>query len=289
VKTYVLGLQDSFRGKSLENFLHNRGLNPEIIYGIDGKDFTEKDLKKIYSSRRAKVIMGRNLANSEIACALGHIEIYKKFIESGDEWALILEDDTYPTNGFVLDKVQFNTLRTPAIVCLQGVEYAMKNRKHLPYLIRSVRDLSPSTGNFFVYEAVGRIHGTFSYLINQKAAELALKKQRRIDSTADWPYAWRDLIKFFITEKMHFDVDLKSSIIDESRREQLITLKPEIGLFRFRLFAWVNTFLGLAGVYSASRFLKGFDFWQDYRERFLAPFLIKRANSDMNWVADSEW
>jgi glycosyl transferase family 25 len=132
VKVYILGLRDSFRGEHLITNLRRKGLDAEISYGIDGRNLTPSQLSKLSSNKRSRRIMRRELTPMEIGCALGHRKIYEQFLLSDYEWALILEEDCFITEDFVIDKVRLRKLEGPVIVNLQGVSRILSNYDRFP-------------------------------------------------------------------------------------------------------------------------------------------------------------
>ena len=277
MKVFVLGIEQSFRGDALVSHLGQKGLETEISYGVDGRTLTHSQLSSMYSSKRAIRIMERELTPMEVGCALGHRIIYEKFLKTDAEWALVLEEDSFPTSDFNLDQISLRKLDKPQIVNLQGIARILRQYEKFPHLIYDASDLSDNNMNFTTYSVKGNMQGAFAYLINRSAAQIAVASYNLIDSVADWPYAWRNKVQFSITEKSQFGVNLDGSLIASGRSQKLA--EAYLGSQRFTSVKLVNqmkTFFGLIGFSSAIRFAQGFDFRQDYIERFALPFLIRR-------------
>lgn len=279
MKVFVLGLEQSFRGDALVSHLRQKGLDTQIVFGVDGRTLTHSQLSKIYSNKRAIRIMERELTSMEIGCAIGHRMIYENFLRTGAEWALVLEEDSFPTRDFNLDQISLRNFKNPHVVNLQGVARVVSQYEKFPHLIYDVLDLSESNTCFITYSVKGNMQGAFAYLINRSAALVAMASYELVDSVADWPYAWRNKVQFSITEKSQFGVNLEESLIEAGRSQKLI--EAELGAKRFasgRLMNQVRTIFGLIGFFSAIRFAQGFSFRQDYFERFALPFLIRRID-----------
>lgn len=258
-------------------YLRKKGLDAQISYGVDGRALTPTQLSQIYSVKRAIRIMKRELSPMEVGCALGHRKIYEKFLETGAEWALVLEEDSFPSNNFNLDQIELKKLDKPHIVNLQGVSRILKQYEIFPHLVYDVADLSDNNTSFTTYSVKGTVQGAFAYLMNRSAAQIAVDSYTLIDSVADWPYAWRNLVKFSITDKSQFGVNLEGSLIAEGRSQKLVEAKFETHRFiSIRIFNRLRTLFGLMGFTSLIRFVQGCGFRQDYQERVAIPFLVRR-------------
>ncbi|MCP1385401.1 glycosyltransferase family 25 protein [Runella salmonicolor] len=80
---------------------HLEGLNYELFWAVDKKDFTLADSIKsgVYDEAKA-VKFNRHrhskLSLGEIACAWSHRNLYEKIVQEGHERVLIFEDDVVP-------------------------------------------------------------------------------------------------------------------------------------------------------------------------------------------------
>ncbi len=68
------------------------GLNCNRIKAIDGKTLDESEYKNILKTN--------NMKKNTIACFMSHLKCLKKFINSNDEYVIILEDDVNIVNDF---------------------------------------------------------------------------------------------------------------------------------------------------------------------------------------------
>jgi glycosyl transferase family 25 len=68
--------------------LKKRGLDPNIISGIDGSKLPSHILKTHVASYYAKVG-----PKSAIGCALSHFKAWRTFLQTDQPWAVVLEDD----------------------------------------------------------------------------------------------------------------------------------------------------------------------------------------------------
>ena len=96
----------SFKGSKKLNIIKSRlkqlKLKYKIIYSLNLTKFNKKIFKNnFYNNQKARQILGREMSGTEIACAYGHIKIYKYIIKNKIPRAIIFEDDALPKNNFV--------------------------------------------------------------------------------------------------------------------------------------------------------------------------------------------
>jgi len=89
---YVLTLpRYQKRRDFMESSLASLGVDFSLIEGVDGFNLSED---AVFKSQQASMrIGGQPLTPGEVGCAMGHMKIYRKFLESEHRFALILEDD----------------------------------------------------------------------------------------------------------------------------------------------------------------------------------------------------
>ena len=108
MKIYILGVPEKYRGKNLESRLTNFGLEFLLVEGIDGASLNEDASNLLINQSLAQAQYGRKLTNGEACCTIGHAKIAKKFLESNEDWALVLEDDVILDENFnlALDQIE---------------------------------------------------------------------------------------------------------------------------------------------------------------------------------------
>jgi glycosyl transferase family 25 len=93
IKIFIINLKNEFgRRKHIVNELKKLNLKFEIFYAKKGSGLSKKEIA-LYSKKEAFKNENRDLSLDEISCALSHIKIYKKIVESKYRLSLILEDD----------------------------------------------------------------------------------------------------------------------------------------------------------------------------------------------------
>ncbi len=103
IKIYVISLKrKKERRVQIHNFLTTIDGNIpfEIVDAVDGKDLGNCEipfqLSKIYRNPYTNVVM----TVGEIGCALSHYSVWKKAMDEGVQYPIILEDDVIITNRF---------------------------------------------------------------------------------------------------------------------------------------------------------------------------------------------
>jgi GR25 family glycosyltransferase involved in LPS biosynthesis len=291
MKTYILGIKDNFRGNSIKDELESRGMEVEVVHGIDGQLMTESQIERVYSKSKAKVVSKRELSRGEIACRLGHSEIYARIASESQNWSLVLEDDTKILNFEVLTTLELKDVKKPMIVQLQGLtglqnnSLAIKGEKVTGYgcLVMKVDNLSVKPNvDFPVLCFKGLSEGTYGYLINKSAATVALNSGNKIDSTADWPYRWRDEILFAVSAERICEATLSNSNIAFDRDKLSAQITHDFGssISRNSLILRIKGLIGIFGLQSIVAFFRGESLRQHYKENILYPFLVRRLNRD---------
>ena len=112
--------------------LRKFNIRPERISAIDGKTLDEQQVTRLAPPLNSflKLEFPRELTKGEIGCFLSHRKAWKRFLESEDDWALIMEDD-----------VRFSS---------KAIEY-IKDSKWIPDGVNLIRlNASSAPGNFAV-------------------------------------------------------------------------------------------------------------------------------------------
>ena len=95
-KIYIVNLKkDKIRRENILNEIKKQNLiNYEIIDAIDGNTLSKIELDiSTFKNKKQNNPWNSEMSPSQIGCALSHIKIYRKFIKTKYEYALILEDD----------------------------------------------------------------------------------------------------------------------------------------------------------------------------------------------------
>ena len=96
MKIYYINLDRSKdRKQNVESICYSQNLIPERISAIDGKKIDINDKKYEKAIHKIKWWFEKNnLSNvGHFGCYLSHMKTYQTFLESNNEYCLILEDD----------------------------------------------------------------------------------------------------------------------------------------------------------------------------------------------------
>ncbi|GAA4335162.1 glycosyltransferase family 25 protein [Pigmentiphaga soli] len=90
---YVISLADAAaRRGDIVRQLEAAGLPFTIFDAVDGRALGADELARCYDGDAARR-QYRDMSRGEIGCALSHLGVYRRLLEEGRPWALVLEDD----------------------------------------------------------------------------------------------------------------------------------------------------------------------------------------------------
>ena len=181
------------RRKVLTNLLEKTPFQFQFIAINDDLELTPNAIAKNHDSKRTIDSFGRDFSRGELASTLNHLLSYKKFLDSENDLALIMEDDA----DFIIDDFIFVIKRLIKIIDQRKPEVYLLSPV-ISYLKNNVKDLSED------YKIVKVIQSWDSsgYIINREAAKKMIKANSRSWFIAD------DWIRY----KRHGKVDIYSVI-----------------------------------------------------------------------------
>jgi|LakMenEpi03Aug12_release.lakeMendotaPanAssembly.Ray.scaffolds.fasta_scaffold169288_2 GR25 family glycosyltransferase involved in LPS biosynthesis len=170
----------SFKGSKKLNIIKSRlkqlKLKYKIIYSLNLTKFNKKIFKNnFYNNQKARRILGREMSGTEIACAYGHIKIYKYIIKNKIPRAIIFEDDAWPKNNFVnLYNKNFKYKFTDILVFASTSGYIEKKGTNFR--------------QYKIHKYISHFNGTGAYSINLKTCKKIINETNGIVSNVpDWP------------------------------------------------------------------------------------------------------
>jgi len=206
--TYILGVPSNFRGEELIESLKDFGLAPNIVWGpqisVDDGLIAENTNQKF-----ANFAINRDIKPQEVACCIGHIRMYLRFLESKEEWGLFLEDDAICLANPKVLLEAMPTVKEPCHVFVHDGPGTNLN------LMTSTHN---SLGQMGMMRRLDPQYGAYGYLLNRAAVILILRsKVISHINTPDWPYLWPRAIKFYQSNIVFFThpKDMSMSIIGE--------------------------------------------------------------------------
>ncbi|ASV84660.1 glycosyltransferase 25 family protein [Ochrobactrum quorumnocens] len=129
MKCYIVNLDRApERMERMARILKLQSIDFERLGAIDGRLFTDDQIEKYRAQRE----QGKPMTVGEIACAESHIAIFRRIVESADEYAVVMEDDLHlssdagifinstawiPTGA---DIIKLETVNEPTIVATKA-------------------------------------------------------------------------------------------------------------------------------------------------------------------------
>lgn len=211
IKVYILSLKNDTKRRSyISHEMKKNNLDYVFIDAPDGR------LEKIEKNENSM------LSNVEAACALGHIKIYNKFLETNDDIALVLEDDI--------------TINEKTINSLQTIINDINKKKPDLYIIGGQEGINFT--NFFVgkktksyasldlyksFNSEDYVTRACSYILNRDVAKNLIKINKQLIYVADDWKSFKRLGAFqdlYLTKPSIFchPLSLENSHLEQSRK-----------------------------------------------------------------------
>ena len=176
IPVFVVSLPDCVdRREAIRKCLDELQIPFEFVDAVDGRDGLdptyETDIDRQGAARK-----GLTLSDAEFACALSHMQVYRRIIRNNIDWALVFEDDAFPTpdlKAFIRGRHYDDADLTQLNVSSSRV--SRLGRKHLFGSYRSYLRTK-----FKSRSAAG-------YVISHRAARHILENGLPITQQADWP------------------------------------------------------------------------------------------------------
>ena len=224
-KIYIVNLKhDIERKKNIINEIEKQNIkNYEIIEAVAGNELNEFELDT-HTFKNKKNINPWNskMSPSQIGCALSHIKIYKKFIDTEFKLALILEDDAIFLKNF---KTTIKNL------IIKNFKY----RRQI-MLLSEIKEFYPKAIDFkddYEIVDVANAFFTHAYVINKEAALEIIKFNYPIKTVADNFVFFKIYCGVKITGLNPFllkqdTINFKTSILWEKKDRKIFLFKRTI-------------------------------------------------------------
>ena len=174
METYLINLQRCpDRLEKMKQALNAIGVSFERVEAVDSKNLTNIDFM---ACETPNFTFPYELRKGEIACFLSHKICWQKLIDSGDQWALILED-----HCIVSPKAKQYLQSTTWIPNECQIVQFVFSEKPIFYK----KEIRLADGNRLLNTIYTSPIGTSGYFISKQAARLALKHSNKILSPID--------------------------------------------------------------------------------------------------------
>jgi glycosyl transferase, family 25 len=209
---YVVNLKkDIKRKKHIINELKRQNINNyELIEAVNGNKFSTQELSlHKFTNKKGYNCWNTKMSPSQIGCALSHIKIYKKFLKSNYDFALILEDDAKFINNLTIDLKNFilkNFNYEKQIILLSELKEFYKK----PIDKKNNYEIVNVTNAFF----------THAYFINKKAAK----------SIISFNYPVKTIADNFVFFKIYCSIKitgLNPFLVDQDKKNYITTIATE--------------------------------------------------------------
>lgn len=174
MKVYLINMDRSAdRLEIMQQRLSALGLEYERVSAVDGSKLSAEDKKSVASPNWRYPY---SLTLGEIGCFLSHKKCWSNLVNSGDDWALVLEDDSvfhpkakdyFQPTDWIPDGVELIQFSFTPDTTFSDKTITLPNGSHL---VR-VKHSSPC--------------GTYAYLISRKAAKRALELADLVEGPID--------------------------------------------------------------------------------------------------------
>jgi GR25 family glycosyltransferase involved in LPS biosynthesis len=231
-----------------------------------------------------KYVLNRDMNLGEIACAAGHQIIAENFRKTAQEWALVLEDDAILQNDITQVLARLPKVNQPTIVNLAGIH----NSRITPNLKVDTR--GPKYFSFKTSKVLTTVSLSHGYLMNKSAAHLIHKYNRKINSTSDFPFNYRSLVDFYISQEIYFDAPGGTSLIWPDSEVTFLNFVQKSNFYflknikshnmkriRRRLLQAIEFFYFISGIGFIYPLIIGLPFKCLWREKIIWPCLLFKA------------
>ena len=212
IKFYILGIRSGFRGENLLAKLTESGVNAEVIWGFDAKEFDIP--KEFIDDKKATFLYGRKLTMREVACTLGHKKILEKSRLDDVDISVILEDDVVISDV----KLIVHRLNTIFRIKMPALFFLFTHRR----LSLRLPLVSPSNRNLGVQRIYSNPGGAVAYILNRQAIEslAGLPRDTWKGVQADFPPLYFEKVKMYTVRGIGDTVKLQNIASTIGERHQ---------------------------------------------------------------------
>lgn len=231
---YILSLKDDInRRKLIKSQLDQLNFKHQFIDAPDGR-------KNIIPRRASS-----KLKNTEAACALGHLDIYRNFLASQANFCIILEDDVAVNFKHAINLIDIlkSIPINEASICLLG---GIGERKIFDFFVGLKVDECNGTSIYKCFKSEDRVYGTCCYIINKIAASRILELNNDLEYLADdWSIFKKNNIieSVYLAEPslfIHPPINSSTSYIENDRSIRMKNNK------KYKLTRTIINFLGIS-------------------------------------------
>lgn len=181
IKTYLINMnRDKDRLLWMQSQLAEHDVQYERFSAVDGRSLSQEQQAYADDPNRS------HLSKGEIGCLLSHFSVWRLFLATDSEFALILEDDLH----FASDFAQFFKSIRSSLESDDAVIHRLE-AYNAPVVVK--RPIFTRIGNRLCRQMISNLGGTGAYILNRKAAELLVNAKAHMTNAVD--------IEMFNTER----------------------------------------------------------------------------------------
>lgn len=211
IKTYFVSLDGATgRRAELATRFPQFYENFELVSAVSGNELGAGHYFRVFIKNYLST--GQILSPAEIGCTLSHIEVYKRFLETSEPRALVLEDDVIGSDSDIrhIEKAASTIPELSIFFC--GGQDGLVSRKWL--LGKTYR--GP------VYKlhriCINQVWRTCCYVIDRPLAEHLLEKHRQyLHRTDKWFKLIPNKASIFYSDFLKHPLDKANSVIEKER------------------------------------------------------------------------
>lgn len=189
MQIYVISIEDEDSPRLIkfieQPFFKDTAVNYQKI-GIKGADLATKDYFELAVKGRSQP-----LSPGEVGCTLSHLEALKQFLASGDDYALILEDDAILPPKLTLanleNEVKAINLPTNTLMSLGGIQMKECRKvrgvyKDEVFFEKAILEVAP---DFY-----HRVCCTVAYIVDRMMVQTLINYHSMLRRADDWSYLY---------------------------------------------------------------------------------------------------
>ena len=183
--TYIISLNEPVE---LINKIKENGLNPVYINGVNGKKLTTKEI-----ADNTCTVFGLFGPKSAIGCAMSHLKTWNAFLETNDDYSVILED-TVEFDENLLSKIKTVIDNKPSDFDIIFLKKTTVNKFILPIIPHKKEII---VNDYFIKPSY--FFGSFGYIISRAGAEKMVNSiTNNISNHID-----REMLVMYVKDKLN--------------------------------------------------------------------------------------
>ena len=246
IHAYVINLETHFERKiAFEQNVKDKNIdkfiNFNFIKAVDGRKLVEEDKKKFsVCSTWFDPLLQTGITCGEIGCALSHYNAWKKFYDSGEEFALFFEDDVFFLDNFEKNFKHFLEYPKDADIVYLRRKRLFKNKETIY--------------DEYFYK-IKASYGLYAYLLTKKGVEKIINETKYLNNliVVDefLPILYdNDYLNYY---KKYYNTTLNAySIKEEYYFIQLIDNNFESSTFHSNYFKFNSQFIAISSEFNVS-------------------------------------